>query len=60
LDGAGKDPEAAKAYQSATRIKRDETPAWQGLIRLYEKQGSIELDQYHEAALHLAQIYQKA
>lgn len=57
LDGAGRDEEAAKAYLAATRIKENEASAWQGLIRLYEKQGKAILDGYRHAALRLAEVY---
>lgn len=41
----------------ATKIKGTEPQAWQGLIKLFEKQGSKRVDAYQEAALRLAEIY---
>ncbi|RQM07598.1 hypothetical protein DH86_00002078, partial [Scytalidium sp. 3C] len=50
--------DAEKAYIAATQIKDGDTQAWQGLIKLYEKQGNNKIDEYQAAALRLAQIYQ--
>ena len=58
LDKQGKFQDAEKAYDSATRLKNAEPQAWQGLIQLYEKQGSKKVAQYQVAALKLAEIYQ--
>ncbi|PMD42619.1 TPR-like protein [Hyaloscypha variabilis F] len=55
-----KNAEAEKAYESATRLKPSDPQAWQGLIQLYEQQGSGKLDLYQNAALKLAEIYQTA
>ena len=49
--------EAEKAYLAATRIKDNDRTAWQGLISLYEKQGSQKLDSYHEAVIKLGKIF---
>lgn len=46
-----------QAYRAAAISKPDEALAWQGLIALYEKQSAAKLDEYYEAALHLAEIY---
>lgn len=43
--------ESEAAYLAATRIKPEDRAAWQGLIALYEKQGSQKLDAYHDAVL---------
>ena len=48
---------AEQAYLAATRIKANERTAWQGLISLYEKQGSQKLDAYRNAVLSLGQIF---
>jgi superkiller protein 3 len=50
--------EAEKAYDAATRLKDSDPQAWQGLIQLYEKQGSEKVAAYQVAALRLAEIYQ--
>ena len=47
------------AYRVATQIKDSEVLAWQGLVSLYEKHSSRRLDQYHDAALRLAELYQE-
>ncbi|KAJ2981701.1 hypothetical protein NUW58_g6621 [Xylaria curta] len=44
------------AYKTATDIRPD-PQAWQGLIKLYEKQGAKSLEKYHHAALRLAEIF---
>lgn len=51
---------AEKAYLAATRVKESDKTAWQGLINLYEKQGSHKLDRYREAVLKLGQILAEA
>lgn len=45
-----------QAYLAATRIKDDDRTAWQGLVSLYEKQGSAKLDAYRNVVLKLGQI----
>ena len=59
LSKQSKPAEAEKAYEAATKVKDSEPQAWQGLIQLYEKQGSEKLGAYQTAALRLAEIYQK-
>ncbi|KAJ5918059.1 hypothetical protein N7454_010434 [Penicillium verhagenii] len=49
--------DAETAYLAATRIKPEEPTAWQGLIGLYDKQGSAKLDAYHDAALALGLVF---
>jgi hypothetical protein len=46
-----------EAYLAATRIKENDRIAWQGLISLYEKQGGLKLDAYHDAVLKLGKIF---
>lgn len=60
LDKQNKDDEAAKAYTEATKIKQDDALAWQGLVNLCEGQNGKMLDDYHTAAVHLAEIFMKA
>ncbi|KAI1437346.1 tetratricopeptide [Xylaria sp. CBS 124048] len=44
------------AYKTATDLRSD-PQAWQGLIKLYERQGAKCLDKYYYAALKLAEIF---
>jgi superkiller protein 3 len=60
LSKQNKNADAEKAYESATKLKPSDPQAWQGLIQLYEKQGSEKLELYQNAALRLAEIYQTA
>lgn len=57
LDKQGKYEEAEQAYERATQSKPKDPQAWQGLIKLYEKQGSKKVDKYQNAATSLAVIY---
>ncbi|MCJ1335027.1 Superkiller protein 3 [Bachmanniomyces sp. S44760] len=52
-----RDDESEKAYKAAVNIKDEDVLAWQGLITLYEKQGSIRIDDYQTAALKLAKLF---
>ncbi|KUL84578.1 hypothetical protein ZTR_08770 [Talaromyces verruculosus] len=47
-DKLGKTNEAESSYLAASRIKDKDKTAWQGLITLYEKQGSNKLDAYRD------------
>lgn len=60
LDKENQNDESEKAYNLAARTKASDPLVWQGLITLYEKQGSRKLGEYHESALHLAEIYMEA
>ncbi|PLB52740.1 putative translation repressor/antiviral protein Ski3 [Aspergillus steynii IBT 23096] len=60
LDRLNQTQDAEKAYLAATRVKEGEKTAWQGLISVYEKQGSLKLDSYREAVLNLGQIFAEA
>jgi superkiller protein 3 len=60
LDKQNKYPEAERAYDAATRIKGNDPQAWQGFIKLFEKQGSSKVDAYQVAALRLAEVYRDA
>lgn len=46
-----------QAYRAAATFKPDEALAWQGLIALYEKQLAAKLEEYHQAAFRLAEIF---
>ncbi|RJE19868.1 hypothetical protein PHISCL_07785 [Aspergillus sclerotialis] len=60
LDRLNKNADAEKAYLAATRVKDSDKTAWQGLVSLYQKQGSHKLDPYREAVLKLGQIHADA
>ncbi len=48
---------AEKAIRKAADCKPQDVQAYKGLITLYEKQGSAKVDQYHDVAFKLAEIY---
>lgn len=60
MDKKNKLPEAEAAYLAATTFKPTDTQAWQGLVKLYQRQGGKPLKQYQHAALKLAEIYRDA
>ena len=45
------------AYRAAIKLKDKDPLAWQGLVTLYEKQAGKKLDEYHDAAISLAEIF---
>lgn len=49
--------EAQKSYETATRLRPNEAQAWQGLVKLFEKQGSKKLPSLQNAVVRLAEIY---
>ncbi|KAK7908941.1 antiviral protein [Apiospora marii] len=57
LDKKNKLADAEKAYETATALRPADPQAWQGLIKLYEKQGDTKLPQYKQAAPKLAAIF---
>lgn len=57
LEKLGRYIDAEPAYKVAIGSKPKGALAWQGLISLYEKQAGHKLDDYHEAVLHLGEIY---
>jgi len=59
-DKQNHDDQAERAYNAAAHVKRNDALVWQGLITLYEKQADKKLGEYHDAALHLAQLYMDA
>ncbi|KAI1139163.1 tetratricopeptide [Hypoxylon sp. FL0543] len=59
LDKKNQPELAEEEYQTAVRIRSD-AQAWQGLIKLYEKQGPRAFQKYQLAALKLAEIYRDA
>ena len=46
-----------KAYRAALKFKDKDPLAWQGLVTLYEKQAGTKLSEYHDAAIHLAEVF---
>lgn len=60
LDKKGNLEEAEKTYKTASELRTNEATAWQGLIKLYEKQGAKKLSAYQDATVHLAEIYRNA
>lgn len=48
---------AEKAIRKAADLKPQDPQAYKGLITLYEKRGSARLDQYHDVAFKLAELY---
>ncbi|KAL2268362.1 hypothetical protein VTJ83DRAFT_3208 [Remersonia thermophila] len=57
LDKKNQADEAETAYLAATRLKPADTQAWQGLVKLYQRQRGKKLKQYQTAAVKLAEIY---
>ena len=49
--------EAEKVYYVAANSRPKDPLSWQGLITLFEKQVGKRIDQYQQAALHLAEYY---
>ncbi|CAD6569378.1 MAG: Superkiller protein 3 [Alectoria sarmentosa] len=46
-----------EAYKAAIGRKDNDPLAWQGLVGLYEKQAGKKLDDYHGAAIRLAELH---
>lgn len=57
LDKTNRLDEAETTYDAATRLKPDDPQAWQGLIKLYERQGSKKLSAFQAATVRLAEIF---
>ncbi|KAJ5115907.1 hypothetical protein N7456_000255 [Penicillium angulare] len=55
-DKLNKVDESEAAYLAATQLKSADRTAWQGLISLYERQGSQRLGSYRQAVLNYGQI----
>ena len=60
LDKKNQLDEAESTYLAATSIKPSDAQAWQGLIKLYQRQRGKKLKQYQHAALKLAEIFRDA
>ncbi|MCJ1285074.1 Superkiller protein 3 [Xylographa opegraphella] len=54
-DKQNKNDEAERVYEVAAKLKPNDPLVWQGFITLYEKQAGKKIDQYGDAAIHLAQ-----
>ena len=57
LEKLGRYADAERTYKIAVESKSEGALAWQGLISLYEKQEGQKLGDYHQAVIHLAEIY---
>ncbi|EHK23341.1 uncharacterized protein TRIVIDRAFT_56084 [Trichoderma virens Gv29-8] len=60
LDKKNRPDEAEAVYQSATQLRPQDAQAWQGLIKLYEKQAAKKLREYQAAVISLAPIFHQA
>ncbi|AEO59944.1 hypothetical protein MYCTH_2308658 [Thermothelomyces thermophilus ATCC 42464] len=60
LDKANQFDRSESTYLTATRLKPNDPQAWQGLIKLYQRQRGKKLKQYQHAALKLAEIFRDA
>lgn len=60
LDKKSRVDEAENVYKTATALKPNDAQAWQGLIKLYEKQGAKKLGDYQHAVVNLAHIFRDA
>ncbi|KAJ3492608.1 hypothetical protein NLG97_g5277 [Lecanicillium saksenae] len=60
FDKKGKTEDAEKVYKTATVLRPEDGQAWQGLIKLYEKQGPQKLGEYQHAVVNLSHIFHKA
>lgn len=57
LDRKDRLDEAQTVYQTATQLRPQEVQAWQGLIKLFERQDTEKLADYQQVAVKLAQIF---
>ncbi|POS72650.1 tetratricopeptide [Diaporthe helianthi] len=57
LDKTNRSDEAEATYDAATRLKPSDAQAWQGLVKLFEKQGSKKLASFQAATVRLAEIF---
>lgn len=60
LDKKNQLDEAEEFYKKATELRPSDAQAFQGLIKLYEKQSSKKLGEYQAAVVSLAQIFHEA
>lgn len=52
--------EAENIYRAATALRPQEAQAWQGLVKVFEKQGTKKLGPYQDAVMNLARIFHDA
>lgn len=57
LDRQDENDASETAYKAAVNLKNRDVLAWQGLVSLYEKQAGKKLDDYHDAAIRLAEVH---
>lgn len=57
LDKKNKLDDAEKAYEAAAALRPGDPQVWQGLTKLYERQGPGKIPKYKRAALELAAIF---
>ncbi|PHH89977.1 hypothetical protein CDD83_4805 [Cordyceps sp. RAO-2017] len=60
LDKTNHQEEAENVYKSATSLRPHDSQAFQGLIKLYERQGVKKLADYQRAVVSLARIFHEA
>ncbi|KAK4032906.1 hypothetical protein C8A01DRAFT_40647 [Parachaetomium inaequale] len=60
LDKVNQVEQAESTYLAATGLKPTDPQAWQGLIKVYQRQRGKKLKQYQHAALKLAEIFRDA
>ncbi|KAG6011065.1 hypothetical protein E4U21_000096 [Claviceps maximensis] len=60
LDKKNQLDEAESFYKQASELRPKDAQVFQGLIKLYEKQGTKKLDSYHSAVVTLAEILYEA
>lgn len=56
----GKYEDAASTYASAADSKPEDGQAWLGLCSVYEAQGSSKVDEYRDAAVKVAVLFEKS
>ncbi|GJN71511.1 hypothetical protein Purlil1_1735 [Purpureocillium lilacinum] len=60
LDKSNRLDEAETVYQDATALRPQDAQAYQGLIKIYEKQGTKKLAEYQRAVVSLAHVFRDA
>ncbi|UNI17453.1 Superkiller protein 3 [Purpureocillium takamizusanense] len=60
LDKTNRLDEAETVYQNATALRPQDAQAYQGLIKIYEKQGAKKLPEYQRAVVSLAHVFRDA
>jgi superkiller protein 3 len=52
--------ESENVYRAATSLRPKDAQAWQGLVKIFEKQGTQKLPEYQAVVVQLAQIFHDA